>query len=310
MKFRTEITPRFYPIQIDFSKKIFGLGSCFVVNIKEKLDFYKFQNKINDFGTIFNPHSIHNIIERTIKKRFFDEDDIFFYDNIWKSYELHSIFNQIEKDTFLDKINNKINENHNFIKQTDFVIFTYGTAWVYQLKDSGKIVSNCHKIPQKYFEKKLLKIDEISNNISSTINLIRSINPNVNFILTISPVRHLKDGFVENQRSKSRLIEAVHSMVDNNKIFYFPSYEILMDDLRDYRFYNSDLLHPNNQAVEYVWEIFYKSLIDKRIEQDIKLIEKVQKQLAHRNFINNDNNDSKLLNNIKQIEEKYPWMKF
>ncbi len=310
MKFRTEIKIPRYPTSLDYHSKVFGLGSCFTVNIKEKLDFYKFQNKINAFGTVFNPHSITNIVKRVAKQDFFTEKDLFFYENLWKSYELHSQFNSIEKVDFLKNINQKIKENFAFLKQTNFVIFTYGTAWVYVLKETGKIVSNCHKVPQKHFEKRLMKIDEIANEISSEIEIIKSINPEIKFLLSISPVRHLKDGFIENQRSKARLIEAVHQVIDNEQIFYFPSYEILMDDLRDYRFYTSDLLHPNEQAVEYIWEKFKSSLIDHKVFSDMKIIEKIQKQLQHRQFVGDKSNTDKLQENQLFIQEKYPWMEF
>ena len=310
MKFRTEIKIPHYPIPLNYHSKIFGLGSCFTVNISEKLDFYKFQNKINAFGTVFNPYSITNIVKRVVKQDFFTEKDLFFHENLWKSYELHSQFNSIEKDEFLKNANQKIKENHTFLKQTNFVIFTFGTAWVYVLKENGKIVSNCHKVPQKHFDKRLLKIDEIANEISSEIELIKSINNDIKFLLTISPVRHLKDGFTENQRSKSRLIEAVHQVVDNEQIFYFPSYEILMDDLRDYRFYNTDLLHPNEQAVEYIWEKFKDSLIDKTIFPIMQEVEQINKQLAHRNFQRNQFVEPKLLKKIKILQDKLPWVEF
>ena len=310
MKFRTEIKIPHYPIPLNYHSKIFGLGSCFVVNIKEKLDFYKFQNKINAFGTVFNPYSITNIVKRVVKQDFFTEKDLFFHENLWKSYELHSQFNSIEKDEFLKNANQKIKENHTFLKQTNFVIFTFGTAWVYVLKENKKIVSNCHKVPQKHFDKRLLKIDEIANEISSAIEFIKSINPDIKFLLTISPVRHLKDGFTENQRSKSRLIEAVHQVVDNEQMFYFPSYEILMDDLRDYRFYNTDLLHPNEQAVEYIWEKFKDSLIDKTIFPIMQEVEQINKQLAHRNFQRNQFVEPKLLKKIKILQDKLPWVEF
>ncbi len=310
MKFRTEIKIPHYPIPLNYHSKIFGLGSCFTVNIKEKLDFYKFQNKINAFGTVFNPYSITNIVKRVVKQDFFTEKDLFFHENLWKSYELHSQFNSIEKDEFLKNANQKIKENHTFLKQTNFVIFTFGTAWVYVLKENKKIVSNCHKVPQKHFDKRLLKIDEIANEISSAIEFIKSINPDIKFLLTISPVRHLKDGFTENQRSKSRLIEAVHQVVDNEQMFYFPSYEILMDDLRDYRFYNTDLLHPNEQAVEYIWEKFKDSLIDKTIFPIMQEVEQINKQLAHRNFQRNQFVEPKLLKKIKILQDKLPWVEF
>ncbi len=310
MKFRTEIKIPHYPIPLNYHSKIFGLGSCFVVNIKEKLDFYKFQNKINAFGTVFNPYSITNIVKRVVKQDFFTEKDLFFHENLWKSYELHSQFNSIEKDEFLKNINQKIKENNAFLKQTNFVIFTFGTAWVYVLKENKKIVSNCHKVPQKYFDKRLLEINEITNEISSAIEFIKSINPDIKFLLTISPVRHLKDGFTENQRSKSRLIEAVHQVVDNEQMFYFPSYEILMDDLRDYRFYANDLLHPNEQAVEYIWEKFKDSLIDKTIFPIMQEVEQINKQLAHRNFQRNQFVEPKLLKKIKILQDKLPWVEF
>jgi len=156
MKFRTTISIDKYPFQIDYKSRIFGLGSCFVDNIKDKFNYYQFQNRINDFGTIFNPVSIANILQRVENQQFFNDDDVFHHFDTWKSFDLHSQFNRSEKDQLLDQINKKLQENFNFLQHTDVAVFTLGTAWVYRHKKSRKIVSNCHKVAQSEFDKVLL----------------------------------------------------------------------------------------------------------------------------------------------------------
>ncbi len=306
MKFRTEIEISPVPYPIDYRSKIFGLGSCFVDHIQKKLDLYLFPNKINSFGVIFNPYSIQNILERIVYKKYFKEEELFFHEKRWKSFELHSSFNQLNKEILIEKVNQEIEDSHRFLKEADWVFFTFGTAWVYRLKKTGKIVSNCHKMPQKEFEKYLLSPIEIKNIFQQIIDLVQQIAPPAKILFTISPVRHLKDGFMENQRSKARLIDAVQDRINDKDIFYFPSYEILMDDLRDYRFYKKDLVHPNEMAVDYIWEKFSDALIDHSIKKDMKIIQSINKYMGHKAFIGKKEYSEKIQEKINYIRQKYP----
>ncbi len=298
------------PYSIDYQSKIFGLGSCFVDHIKTKLNYYQFQTLINPYGTVFNPHSIKKLLQYTVNQPVFTEKVLFKHENIWKHFDFHTAFNRLTVEEYLNNLHHTIHQAKGFLQSADWAFFTLGTAWVYRHKITGKIVNNCHKVPQKEFEKILLSTTEIIDELKEIRLILQQINPHIKLLLTVSPVRHLKDGFTENQRSKARLIEAVHSVVNHSHTFYFPSYEIMMDDLRDYRFYTSDLLHPNEQAVAYIWEIFTRSIIKQDILPDMKQIEKIQKQLQHKSFTGQPVTTVKLQTAINQIKQKYPWMHF
>jgi len=314
MEFRTKIKISQFPFQIDYNTKIFGLGSCFVDNMKQKFEYYQFQTLINDFGVIFNPVSLETILKRIVKKELFTEKDIFYHQENWKSFDLHSSLNQYDKKEMLKQVNKKIDENNAFLKQANLVIFTLGTAWVYKHKSTGKIVSNCHKVPAQDFEKLLLSPTQIFESLQHIIQLVKTLNPSVKILFTLSPVRHLKDGFQENQLSKAHLLSAIHQVIDNRQIFYFPSYEIMMDDLRDYRFYKDDFIHPNELAVNYIWELMQKSLISNATFEEMKKVEKVRKSLAH-NFFDAQSDAAQkhqltTEQKIKDLQKKYSWMKF
>jgi len=214
---------------------------------------------------------------------------------------------------------NQLNQASAFIntalKSNTHIIITLGTSWIYRFSESGKIVTNCHKVPQHKFKKELLSIVEINKSLSSIISLIRKVNPDINFIFTVSPIRHLKDGFIENQQSKSHLISALHQIIPLHKnTFYFPSYEIMMDELRDYRFYKEDMIHPNLLAINYIWEKFYENwLSDEALELKKEVI-KIQKSLEHKPF--NPNTDghreflASLQEKIELLKKKYPHISF
>ena len=312
MKFRTIINLPESSEKISYQDKIFGLGSCFVTHIKNKFDYYQFRNQINPFGTVFNPVSILKLLQRVVNQHFFKEKDLIFHQNLWKSFDLHSEFNQADKDLFLQTINHKITEANKFLKTADWLFLTFGTAWVYKHKSSGNIVNNCHKVPQREFEKLLLSPTVIIKELNEIIRLAKTINPKIKILMSISPVRHLKNGFVENQLSKAHLITAVHQLEQD--IFYFPSYEILLDDLRDYRFYKDDFIHPNTLAINYVWQRFSETFIDKSAFQTMRKVDKIRQGLAHKSFNPGSEADINRLNklqaDIKKLQTEFHWMKF
>ena len=283
MKLQTEIPLTPEENQIDYSSKILLLGSCFSENIGEKFDYFKFQNLQNPFGVIFNPASIEKLVVRAIENDLFLEDDIFQHNGIWKCFETHSELSSFEKDEFLKMLNDSLQKLREALFSSTHIIFTYGTAWVYRDIESDKIVANCHKLPQRNFKKELLSIDVISKSIQNTIEKLSTVNPNVSIIVTVSPVRHIKDGFTENTLSKSHLISAIHAVL-KQRSFYFPSYEIMMDELRDYRFYAEDMLHPNQTAIEIIWQKFSKVWISSETESLQKEIASIQSGLLHKPF--------------------------
>ncbi|WP_026713251.1 GSCFA domain-containing protein [Flavobacterium daejeonense] len=316
MQFRTPIPITEIQFPIDYHSKILSLGSCFAVNMAEKLEYFKFQNSCNLFGIIFNPVSIEKLVQRAVHKRFFTEEDIFYHNDLWHCFEVHSELSNQDKAIFLDSLNDLIDSTNQQISESTHFLITYGTAWVYRNKESNQIVANCHKVPQKQFTKELLSIERIQTALQNTIQLIQTVNPEAKFILTVSPVRHIKDGFVENQWSKAHLIAAIHS-TDNSQLTthnYFPSYEIMMDELRDYRFYAEDMLHPNQLAIDYIWERFKETAISKSALPVLEEIGSIQSSLNHRPF--NPESEShqkflvKLQKKIADMCTRYPFMKF
>lgn len=320
MNFTTKIDIPQNPNPIDYNSKIVSLGSCFAENIGDKFQYFKFQSATNTFGIIFNPVSIERIIDRVVNDILFTEEDIFFHNERWHCFEVHSDLSHSKAEEFLENLNQILVETKKQLQEATHIIITYGTSWVYRNIERDAIVANCHKVPQKQFDKELLSVSIIEKSIENTINLIQTINPNFSFIFTVSPVRHLKDGFVENQWSKANLITAIHEKLrftkncDLKTAIYFPSYEIMMDELRDYRFYAEDMLHPNQTAIDYIWERFSESFIDENSFQAMKEVQEIQKGLNHRSF-NPDSEQhlkfiSKLHQKINFIKEKFPHMQF
>ncbi|PJJ09258.1 GSCFA family protein [Flavobacterium sp. 1] len=317
MQFTTPIPIPKNSYPIDYNSKIVSLGSCFVENMGDKFQYFKFQNETNPFGIIFNPVSIERIIDRVVNDALFTEQDVFFHNERWHCFEVHSDLSHSSSEELLVNLNKILVETKKQLQKATHVIITYGTSWVYRNIKKDSIVANCHKVPQKQFDKELLSVSIIQENIENTINLIQSINPNCKFIFTVSPVRHLKDGFVENQRSKSHLITAIHNLLSENcnlQSEYFPSYEIMMDELRDYRFYAEDMLHPNQTAIDYIWERFSESCIDENSFQTMKEVLEIQKGLNHRSFNPDSEQHLKFVSNLNQkinfIKKKFPHIQF
>jgi len=270
--------------QIDFSSKILLLGSCFSENIGSKLDFFQFQNWQNPFGIIYNPISLVQLIERALENRVFTKDDIFQQDEIWYTWEAHSSCSSIEPEALIILLNNRLELLKEAISQSSHVIITLGSSWVYQLNSENIIVANCHKVPQGYFTKELLSVSQIEKSLLKMVEMIQFKNPNASVVFTVSPVRHLKDGFIENSQSKAHLITAIQKTIEKSSVYYFPSYEIVMDELRDYRYYASDLVHPNDLAIEYIWEKFKLVWISPKTESLQKEIATIRKGLLHKPF--------------------------
>jgi hypothetical protein len=318
MEFRTQIPiPKSYN-PIDYNSKIVSLGSCFAENMAEILDYFKFQNTCNPFGIIFNPVSIEKIIHKAINQELFTEKDIFFHNERWHSFDVHSDLSNSGKEELIANLNAILELMHQRISESSHIIITYGTSWIYRNLESNNIVANCHKVPQKQFLKEILSVETIENSIKNTIDLIQKVNPKASVIFTVSPVRHLKDGFVENQVSKANLIVAIYREMQTEhckrNTEYFPSYEIMMDELRDYRFYAEDMLHPNSVAIDYIWERFCETTISAESYLIMKEVETVQKGLQHRPF--NPSSEShlkfeeRLGEKITKLVSQYSFMKF
>jgi hypothetical protein len=236
----------------------------------------------NPFGTLFSPVSIANALKMTMNLDLFTEKYRYFFDNHWVSFAHHGSFSNSDENQLVKQIHEQFRNTKTFLEQAQFLFITFGTAYCYNFLERDIIVANCHKIPSKQFRKFRLSVDEIVLIYTELQQMIKQINPDLTIIYTVSPVRHLADGFHENQLSKSVLHLAVEQLTNNKNIFYFPAYEILMDDLRDYRFYADDLCHPGKNAVHYIEEIFAETFFSQVTKEKQKEIEKENKFLNHR----------------------------
>ena len=302
-------------VKISYSDKIFFIGSCFSEEIGKQMQNLKFNVLQNPNGILYDPVSISSALDSYIQNKIFNEDDIFYLNDLWHSWQHHSVFSGMNKEDVLQSINRSQTEANNFLKTASWLIITPGTAYNYTLKTSGVAVANCHKAPQNFFEKKLLFTDEIISNLSGSISKLRSLNSNLKIIFTISPVRHVKDGVVENNRSKGRLIDAIHSITEKfENVFYFPSYELIIDVLRDYRFYKNDLVHPTDTATDFVFENFCNAFLDDPAKKLLEEIKSISSAINHKPFQRESIGHKKFmttqLEKIQKIKTEFPSIDF
>jgi hypothetical protein len=301
--------------QIDYNSKILLFGSCFAENIAQKLNYFKFQNLQNPFGILFHPLAIENLITNAINTKFYSDQDLFYHEDQWHCYEAHSKLSNPSKALVLKTLNDTVKSTHQYILDSSHLIITFGTSWVYRHIETDQIVANCHKVPQKKFIKSILSVEEIAESLQAIVSLVKSVNANITIIFTVSPVRHLKDGYIENTQSKAHLITAIHGVLKEFKnLYYFPAYEIMMDELRDYRFYEADMLHPNATAIQYIWEKFQKVWIADTASVTMNEVDVVQKGLAHKPFQPQSDSHLKFIQNIEvkknALEQQFPHIAF
>ncbi|MEM6685892.1 MAG: GSCFA domain-containing protein [Bacteroidota bacterium] len=300
---------------IDYNSSVCLLGSCFSEHIGKKLAYYKFNTFQNPLGILFHPKAIENLLLKAINQEMYTDDDIFFLNELWHCFEAHSSMSRTDKNELLENLNNSIQHTHTKLQEASHLIITLGTAWTYRHIETDTLVANCHKVPQKQFLKALLTVDEVAASIENCIALLKDFNPKLTLLFTVSPVRHLKDGFVENQRSKAHLLAGIHQHLSpRHLVHYFPSYELMMDELRDYRFYEADMIHPNALAVNYIWEKFQNAWISHESEHTMTEIDSIQKGLAHKPFNPDSTQHQKFLVNlhakIDQLQRKNPKILF
>ncbi|HAW51736.1 MAG TPA: hypothetical protein DCX54_05315 [Flavobacteriales bacterium] len=313
--FRTELKrgKSIYP-DFSYNKPLSLIGSCFSTNIAEKLKEYRFAHVSNPFGVTYDPISIANQLDRLIKKDLFEKKDLFQRNGRWNSFELHGSYLSQNADDLIHRVNLDITNCSEILKESSHLFVTLGTAWIYELKETGNVVNNCHKIPSDSFRKRLLTVDEIVPVFRDILDRLMKWNPGLIPVFTISPVRHLKDGFEENSLSKSILRIAINELKENSSIIYFPSYEIVMDDLRDYRFYKDDLLHPNDLAINYIWEKLCDAFLSAETKSQLSEIEAVNKALNHRAFdpMSPEHRDFilKTTDTMRRLEKNIPTISF
>lgn len=308
--FRTVVTAVKPAFTVSHKTQIISIGSCFSENIGLKFRENKFSININPFGQQYNPLSISNAIHLLVEAKPFTESDLVQHDELWHSFAHHGRFSKETKEEALQNINTQLLRAAEDLRAADVLFLTFGTAHVFELKETHKVVSNCHKMPSTFFNQRLASPEEIVRELSSALQKLKTYNPKIKTVFTVSPVRYFALGHYENSVSKAHLFAAIHQLQQQHpEYYYFPAYEMVIDDLRDYRFYSDDMLHPNHQATEYVWERLCETML---VKESVKIMKEVQKitQAAkhrprnpatdgHRKF------SEKYLAKIHQLKQKY-----
>ena len=315
MKFRTELSIVPNPNPISYEDPVMFIGSCFSQNMGLIMQKYKFNVTINPFGTIFNPISISKVLQSAIDKSYPSIDQLHHSQGIWVHPDYHSVLSSSDQNTTIVNIKTAIDLTHNNLRKAHYIFITLGTSYAYVLNDSKEVVSNCHKLPSSMFTKTLLPLQDSLEALQNVILRIQQFNPNVHIVITVSPVRHIKDGIIENQRSKARLIEVAHTLTENlQNVSYFPAYEWLMDDLRDYRFYSDDLIHPAQNAIQYIWEKFSDHYFNTQTLDVLKEVQDILNAGAHTLFQSNSAESidfkKRYTEKIHRLVKKQPYLNF
>lgn len=315
MTFRTELPLQKFLFKISHTDPLLSIGSCFTEHIGERLSTLKFKHLENPFGIVYNPISIAAQLEWLGSDKKFAASDLFENQGLWHSWAHHGRFSDLNKTEILTKINHALQEGQALLPSVTRLLVTFGTANVFILKESDKIVANCHKMPSQIFDKRRLSVKEITTALLSILQKLKLQQPDLQVILTVSPVRHIRDGLVENQRSKATLLLAIDQICQElDFAHYFPSYELILDDLRDYRFFNADMIHPNEVAIDYVWQRFGAAFFTEETQQLISQIEAIVQASKHRAFHTQSKQHQafiqKQLGKIAQLEQQYHFLNF
>lgn len=309
------LKPDIEPLQkpITYRNNIMLIGSCFTEHISDRLAQHKFKVLSNPHGILFNPLSVASSINSYIAEKQYTQEELFYLNELWNSWDHHTRFSDISAGAVLDKINQSQATAAGFIRNADWVIITLGSAFQYYLKEQGKPVANNHRAPAQWFEKRLLPISEITEALRDTIIRLRDINPAARVIFTISPVRHIRDGVTDNNRSKARLIESVHALcADYDHVHYFPAYELVIDVLRDYRYYDVDFVHPNYLATSFVWEQFVSSCIAPSEYELMQQVQDIATARVHRPRFPETNAHRRFMDSYaekaRQLMQQYPFL--
>ena len=301
------------PQQVNIQQAMLLTGSCFAEEIGAKLSERKFNALVNPHGILYNPLSICGAVSDYIENKKYTQADIFLHDELWRSFKHHGKFADVNANTCLEKINRNISEAHKQLKNAKWLVLTFGSAFAYMHNDT--VDANCHKLPAAQFKKVLLTKGQIVAEWQKQLSALKAFNPQLQIMFTVSPVRYVRDGVIENNRSKGVLLDAVHTLVEQNtNCFYFPAYEIVIDELRDYRFFKEDLVHPNHLAINYVWQKFVDATCDDETKNFIADYEPIMRSLQHQYL---QGNTSAYLKFKKVLEEKqsslkkkYPFVTF
>lgn len=296
------------------SDSVVLLGSCFSDNMGGKMHGALINALVNPMGTLYNPMSIASGVQRLIECRPMAGQELFMQSGVWNSYDFHSRYSLPDKLVTLDRMNQRIELGHKTLRQAQLLTITLGTAIVYRLRSTGQVVANCHKVPQHEFERRMASVPEMAQVLDGMLTALHQFNPNLRIIFTVSPIRHIADGLDVNSLSKASLRVAIQNAIVSHQEYcdYFPAYEIMLDDLRDYRFYTSDMVHPSDVAVEYIWQAFQATYLDDRSALAVARCERVHKRLQHRPMSANRetverfNNDTASV--VRNLIKEYPYL--
>jgi GSCFA family len=323
MEFQLPIRINTLANPVSYRDNILLIGSCFTEHIGNKLQELKFSTLQNPNGILFDPHSVASSLVSYVQNKQYNDNDLFYLDELWQSWQHHSVFSNTSKGECLTQINASQNEAHLFLRKANFIIITLGSSFSYRLTEiaaattklsvDGDAVANCHRAPAQWFTKHMMSIDEINAALDNCIHQLLHFNPELRIIFTVSPVRHIRDGVIENNRSKARLIEVVHHLANKfDRLYYFPAYELVIDVLRDYRFYDIDMVHPNYAATEFVMEKFFQSCIDEPSRQIMGEVKKIVIAAKHKAFQPSTNTHKQFLashlEKAKELRKKYPFL--
>jgi hypothetical protein len=301
------------PKPISYTDKILLIGSCFTEHMSDRLGQHKFRILSNPHGILFNPLSVADSLKGYLENKLYSEDDLFQLNELWNSWDHHTRFSHIDKNEALKGINDSQSLAADFLKEADWIMITLGSAFQYYLKETDKPVANNHRAPSQWFEKRLLSIDTITTALSDTLRRIQEANPSANILFTISPVRHIRDGVIDNNRSKARLIEAVHELWSrHSQAHYFPAYELVIDILRDYRYYDVDFVHPNYLATTVVWEHFVDACIEANTKNLMQQVQEIATARRHKPRFPQTEAHQKFkaayAEKIKMLQKEYPFL--
>ena len=315
MKFRTEVDIPELKSKLNYRHQSMMIGSCFAENIGNYLEALCFPISVNPFGILYNPISIANSLFHILNGKVFSEKDLFFANNLYNSFSHHSCFSDVKSESVLNKINIQLTNALKDLQNSSHLFITFGTAWVFRHKISGEVVSNCHKLPANNFEKERLTVRQITEIWSPLITRIHKLNCGLKFVFTVSPIRHLKDGAHDNQLSKSALLLAIDQLISEfgeDNVSYFPAYEVVLDELRDYRFYASDMTHPSEMATQFIREKFSETMLGDEARVISKEISKLVLALNQK-LLNNNRKEyfSFIESQIEKaiyVQNKYPFV--
>lgn len=313
--FRTSFRPATAPFGISHQNGILALGSCFAEHIGSRLQAAKFNILVNPFGILYNPASIAHTLKRLWENHPYTPGDLFENQGIWHSFDHHGRLSAPSREQALRHINEALMQGSEALRRADRLLITLGTANVFVCKDDRRIVANCHKLPGTAFDRYRLGVGETVDWLSPVFEQLHQVQPELRIVLSVSPVRHLRDGFVENQRSKATLLLAAEAIGrQHDFVHYFPAYEWMMDDLRDYRFYDTDMIHPSSVAVDYIWEHFSDSYFSPETRHLTAAVKKITDAAAHRSFYPDSEPHrrfvEKLLQDMASLESECPLFDF